>query len=402
MEYKAIIEIIEKPISGEWGFEPSNGTVIKVIRNTNFSNDGSLNLKDVVEREISISKISKKKLRYGDILIEKSGGSPNQPVGRVVFFDQTEGEYLFSNFTSSLRPKKGVFSKYLFYLLYGNHLFKKTLSYQNKTTGILNLQLDRYLKESNIPVPLVIEQERIATILDLAYSIRCKNQQILEKYNELAQSVYHEIFGNPVKNEKKWETFELSKIIKKLDAGKSFESVNETNYGDYFVLKTSAVSWGTFKQNEYKPLPLNYIPPVNHLIKKGDILMSRMNTTELVGASTYIFNEVERLALPDRIWKFVFDKLIPTNTIFIWYSINTKPFRAEISRISTGTSGSMKNISKENILKLKTIIPPIDVQDSFAAIIESIEFQKTLTKKSLEKSEELFQSLLQNAFKGEL
>ena len=82
--------LIEKPISGEWG---SGEGSIKVIRTTNFNNDGTLNLTDVVFRDIPIDKVPKKKLRRGDIILEKSGGSPTQPVGRVVYFNVDE-EYL--------------------------------------------------------------------------------------------------------------------------------------------------------------------------------------------------------------------------------------------------------------------------------------------------------------------
>jgi len=291
-----------------------------------------------------------------------------------------------------------AFPKYVYWFLQSKFNFIKS----QRTGATIPHVSQSSIRELSIPISPLPEQRRIANILDHADSIRRKNRQILEKYNELAQSVFYEMFGDPVKNEKEWEKYKLSKIIKKLDTGKSFASVEDLNSGDYKVLKTSSVSWGSFKKNEYKSLPTKYIPPHNHLIKKGDILMSRMNTTELVGASTYVFEEVKGLALPDRIWKFVFNELIPTDSIFIWYSINTKSFRSEISKISSGTSGSMKNISKEKVLNLSTIIPPIKFQKKFAEIIENIELQKRLSQNSLDKCEILFQSLLQKAFKGEL
>ena len=117
MIIEQITNLIEKPISGEWGKEPLIDPIIKVLRSTNFTNDGKLDLSNVVERSISQNKIELKSLKYGDIIIEKSGGSPNQPVGRVVYYDQKDGEYLFSNFTSALRPKECVFPRYLFFLL---------------------------------------------------------------------------------------------------------------------------------------------------------------------------------------------------------------------------------------------------------------------------------------------
>ena len=87
-------DLIEKPITGEWGLE---GNRIKVLRSTNFSNKGVIDLKNLVFRDIPEHKIVSKKLKKGDIIIEKSGGGPNQPVGRVVYFDLDE-EFICNNF----------------------------------------------------------------------------------------------------------------------------------------------------------------------------------------------------------------------------------------------------------------------------------------------------------------
>ena len=231
MKYIPIIELIDKHISGEWGSDTNNEPKIKVIRNTNFTNEGKLNFTDVVERSIPKKKILAKSLRNGDIIIEKSGGSPNQPVGRVVFYDQKDGEYLFSNFTSALRPNEEVFSRYLFYILYAHHLFKTTLSFQNKTTGILNLQLSRYLKETNIPVPPPETQKKIAAILDKADELRQNDRKILEKYDQLAQSVFLEMFGDTVSNPKNWARHKLKDVCSKITDGTHYSpSMSEKGY----------------------------------------------------------------------------------------------------------------------------------------------------------------------------
>jgi len=86
MKFEKLTELIEERITGEWGQEPGLSSV-KVIRTTNFTNEGKLDLSNVVERDVEEKKIEKKKLKKGDIIIEKSGGGPTQPVGRVVYFD---------------------------------------------------------------------------------------------------------------------------------------------------------------------------------------------------------------------------------------------------------------------------------------------------------------------------
>ena len=172
MKYK-LSEIFDSPISGEWGTELQEGQQgYKVIRTTNFTNQGRLNLSDIVSRNIDIDKCSKKVLQVGDIIIEKSGGSPNQPVGRVVFFDVTEDEYYFcNNFTAILRPKEFVYPKYGLYLMKMLYIQRKVLKFQNKTTGIINLKLNDYLNQTSINLPSFETQERIANILDQAQEL---------------------------------------------------------------------------------------------------------------------------------------------------------------------------------------------------------------------------------------
>ena len=88
IQYKKLIDICEI-ITGEWGTEITENSqnIVSVIRTTNFLNNGKIDIqnKELIKREIDKKKIEQKQLKRGDIIIEKSGGSPNQPVGRVVF-----------------------------------------------------------------------------------------------------------------------------------------------------------------------------------------------------------------------------------------------------------------------------------------------------------------------------
>jgi type I restriction enzyme S subunit len=184
---KFLYQLIDKPISGEWGTE---GGTVNVIRTANFTNQGIIDFSKVVTRNIEDKKIITKKLQEHDIIIEKSGGSPDQPVGRVVYFDK-KGLFLCNNFTSILRPKQElIFPKYLHYILFGNHKFGFVKQFQNKTTGIINLQLPRYIKETKIPTPSLEEQKKIADILDAADSLRQKDKQLVEHYDRLSQSLF--------------------------------------------------------------------------------------------------------------------------------------------------------------------------------------------------------------------
>ena len=142
---KPLTDFIDVSFPGEWGQEDKDGSGVKVIRTTNFTNNGKLDLSDVVTRGIDYAKVEKKKLSKGDIILERSGGTNDNPVGRVVYFEE-DGVYLFNNFTQLLRCKEGVNSLFLFYSLFNYYQMNKNVirSMSNKTTGIQNLKMDRY------------------------------------------------------------------------------------------------------------------------------------------------------------------------------------------------------------------------------------------------------------------
>lgn len=220
---------------------------------------------------------------------------------------------------------------------------------------------------------------------------------MLAKYDELIQSVFLEMFGDPVSNEKGWEVKKLGEIVDKLIAGKSFKTTDDES-GEYQVIKTGAVSWNSFDKSESKPLPPNYEPPKEHFIDQGDILISRMNTSELVGASVLVQEDVKGVTIPDRIWKVKWKSKESQSSNYFWRCINHYSFRNEISMIATGTSGSMKNMSKKKMFNMDVILPPIELQTEFDQICQTIELQKNNVIQSQQKSEELISSLVQGVF----
>ncbi len=157
---KPLADFIEVSFPGEWGQEDKNGDGVKVIRTTNFTNTGKLDLTDVVTRDIDAAKVEKKKLKKGDILLERSGGTNDNPVGRVVYFDE-EGTFLFNNFTQLLRCKEGVNPTFLFYSLFNFYWTNKGAirGMGNKTTGIQNLKMDKYWQIPIADVPIESQEE---------------------------------------------------------------------------------------------------------------------------------------------------------------------------------------------------------------------------------------------------
>ena len=121
----------------------------------------------------------------------------------------------------------------------------------------------------------------------------------------------------------------------------------------------------------------------------------------MVGVTAFVYETSPKLLLPDTVFRLVLIQEL-TNPIFLYYLLNNDKFCKEIQLLASGSSGSMPNISKAKLLSKDTILPPIELQNQFAERVQMIETQKQQAQEALAKSEDLFQSLLQRAFKGEL
>ena len=189
------------------------------------------------------------------------------------------------------------------------------------------------------------------------------------------------------------ETCEVGYYIKSLTAGKSLagevECVNK-------VLKTGAASFDYFDVTQVKNLPVDYEPKEEHLVDVGDIIVSRMNTAELTGAAAYVWDVPDNVYIPDRLWKAVLDE--NSNPIFVWQMLIQSSTKEQIRRECSGTSGSMKIISKAGMLGIKVKKVPLDMQNQFADFVQQVDKSKLAVQKSLEKTQLLFDSLMQEYF----
>lgn len=185
-----LIEITGKALSGEWGKDDDSGNGIPVLRTTNFTNIGEVDYENVVTRNIIKKNLDEKYLRKGDIIIEKSGGSDKQPVGRVIFFDGEERTYLFNNFTGLLRVKDQAnwYPRYIFYSLFSNYRKGGTRAFENKTTGLHNLKTDEYVAHYEVADASMQNQITICAQLDRVTKNIKLHQQELQKLDQLIKS----------------------------------------------------------------------------------------------------------------------------------------------------------------------------------------------------------------------
>ena len=392
----SIKELIVEKISGEWGDESTNGEGVKIIRTTNFTNLGIINYDKIVTRQIEEKKVEKKHLRNGDIIIEKSGGSPTQPVGRVVFFNlDTDEKILCNNFTAILRPNKDLVNpKYFFYQLHIAHQRGKTKRFQHKTTGIINLQLDKYLDEK-IEVPSFSQQIQIANILSEAETLIDQRKQSIALLDEFLKSTFLEMFGDTTTNRKKWDKVEL-KYFGEIITGNTPPRNNPENYSSKFIewIKTDNIT----SENSYISSAVEYLSETG--LKNARTVESGALLVACIAGS---IESVGRAALTNR--KVAFNQQInaiqpndDVSSLFLYWL-----FKISKSYIQNAASSGMKKIlTKGGFEKIKMIKPPVELQAQFADIVIKTESLKEQYKNSLLELENLYGSLSQRAFKGEL
>lgn len=163
----AISDLLEHTIGGVWGAEPGQDEVdVEIVRSTNYDNDGTLHLAHAARRSITAKQLAARALKIGDILLEKSGGGPKQPVGRVVRTTSDLPKHACSNFVQLVRPNPtAVDPAWLFYRMWTDHASGLTLQYQAVAVGIRNLRTKDYLARE-VVLPSREEQERIGRLAE--------------------------------------------------------------------------------------------------------------------------------------------------------------------------------------------------------------------------------------------
>ena len=340
-----------------------------VLLRANNIDEGKINFDDVVY--VDKSKVSDEQyLKYRDILICASSGSKNL-VGKAanIRFDM---ECTFGAFCKVVRPKEG-FSDYLS-VYFQSPIYRRKISEVAIGANINNIR-NEHIDELDIPVFSNDEQASIVKKMYLIQEVISNRKAELEKLDNLIKARFVELFGNPIKNEKYWDTFRLGDCLKRIDNGKSFICKGRARIGEQpAILKLSAVTYGDYRPDENKALldEKQFIDFAE--IHEGDLLFTRKNTPELVGMAAYVHKTPAKLMMPDLIFRLVPNERM--TAIFLWQLINNQEFRTIIQSIAGGSAKSMSNISKERLSNISVICPPINEQIKLNEIIFQVDKSK--------------------------
>lgn len=288
-----------------------------------------------------------------------------------------------------------AFPKYLFY--YFSKFWIRQITKRQVGSATNYIKMDDILS-FEILLPPLKTQQHIAQILDDAAALRDKTKQLLVEYDLLAQSIFLEMFGDPVNNPKGWALTKFSELVAK-DCPLTYGIVQP---GEEFVNGIPCVRPVDLTEQYIKVDNLKKIDPIisnkfkRTILKGGEVLLSVRGSVGVISIADRSLEDanVTRGIVP--IW---FSKSI-SNKLFFYYLYKTKRIQNQIKRLSRGAT--LIQINLKDLRELKLIQPPIELQNQFAEKIALIEQQKALAKQELQESEDLFNCLLQKAFKGEL
>jgi len=337
-------------------------------------------------------------LKKGDLLIARMP----DPLGRSCIFPGINMPCVTVVDICIVRPDVNIaYSEWLKFLINSYDFRNKINKY---ITGTTRQRISRgNLEKLSFVLPPLSDQLHIANLLSKAENLISQRKQSIALLDEFLKSTFLEMFGDPVRNEKGWNIDLMSRVITDIISGTSYggEEKKELDKNELGVLKISAVTSGAFNHKEFKAVGKNLILKKIVTCEKGMFLFSRANTRELVAACCIIPKDYPLLFIPDKLWSLYVDAG-KANNVYLNHLFKNESYRNTMREKASGGHDSMLNISMQKFRNLRLPIPLLDLQTQFAQIVEKTEALKVQYQSSLQELENLYGSLSQRAFPGEL
>jgi type I restriction enzyme S subunit len=382
-------DVVEHTIGGVWGAESGTDEVeVTVVRSTEFTKRGFLNFETGVSRSIKHSQIKSRELKEGDILLEKSGGGPDQPVGRVVYVTaEIPNKFVCSNFVQLVRPDpKLVDPLLLFHIMWQWHAINRTLEFQAQTTGIRNLRTPDYL-EQEITLPPLPEQKRIVDLISSVDSYIEALEKQLETGKKSRNAVLHELLTTGGDD---WTETTLGEIAD-WGSGGTPKADNPDFYGggiNWCVIGdlTESEVWET----EKTITKLGLDKSSAKIIEPGCVLLA------MYGAS---IGRTGISAIPMATNQAIAFAKCDINLVLPKYLLAYLQTQKE-EFVEVGQGAAQPNISQTIIKSWKVVLPPISYQTESISIMNFFDVTIVGLRANIQSTKELRSSLLSDLLSG--
>lgn len=397
--------------NGLWTGKKPPFTKATVIRNTNFRNDGRLDLSDVAVLDVETRQLETRTLQPGDIIIERSGGGPKQPVGRVCYFDEKGSlPFSFSNFTSVLRviDRASFTPRFVHYFMLHLYYDDFTVALQRQTTGIRNLDFDAYLNAEIQFVPIE-DQKRITALLDLLQRSAVVEEEIISATAELKKAALAKLFvagddtaGVASGVQSPWSLERLEDCCRVVSSSIS--------YTDFASMPDAPASSSTVRAMGIKVSDMN-LPGNESVLRRANLeksIEARVAEKRLVPPGAVVFpkrgaaiaTNKKRLTtawtvLDPNLIAVVPGERLDVSFLFSWFQ--------KFDLRSITEPGPTPQLNKKNLVPLLVPVPTaIDEQKYIGSILSSIDAKMELHRQKRATVEALFKKLLHDLMTGEI
>ena len=255
------------------------------------------------------------------------------------------------------------------------------------------------IKDLEVPLPPLSEQKRISKILDKADELRQKRQQSIEKLDELLQTTFIDMFGDPLTNQKNWEISKLVNEIELIQIGPFGTQLHQEDYVENSIplINPSHIRNGKiFPDNKLTVSEEKYHQLPQYHMKTNDVIVGRRG--EMGRCAVVTERENGYFCGTGSLFLRMNEKNL--NATFLSFILSSNSIKKLLENSSQGVT--MANLNKKIVSEIPLIMPNIDLQSKFGEFVDSINLQKQRLKVQSKQQENLFQSLQQRAFNGEL
>ena len=337
-------------------------------------------------------KISKKGLESCSTHLLPSGSvllSSRAPIGLLAI----NGVPMCTNqgFKSIIPEKGKLHNEFLYFYLKSKREYLNSIGNGATFKEISKESFSKVL----IPLPPLDDQIRIATLLSKVENLISRRREQLKQLDELLKSVFLEMFGDPVRNEKGWERVTIRDLISEAKYGTS----KSAEGGQYKYLRMNNISTNGFWDfTSLKYIDIDDYEVSKYLLVRNDLVFNRTNSKELVG-KTAVYSSDEKVIIAGYLIRV---RTKPeANPWYIWGYLNSKAGKLRLFNLCRNIVG-MANINAQELQDISILKPPIDLQNQFEAIVSKVEFLRARYTQSLNELELLYGTLSQKAFKAEL
>jgi type I restriction enzyme S subunit len=385
----------------------------RVVRNTNFTDEGEFDFSNVATIEIEQRQLDKKRLAWGDIVIERSGGGPTQPVGRVAFFGVRNGpDFCFSNFTTRLRvlDQSVVGPRYVHQFLLNFHLTGGTETLQRRTTGIRNLDFTEY-KNTGILLPPLPEQRAIAHALRAVQEAKGARRRELALERERKAALMQHLFthgtrGEPTKMTEigempeGWEVVRLGELITDGPKNGIYKPLSMYGDGTPIVRITEFDNDGNFTTFDFKRVRLTNNEVKQFLVRENDILINRVNSLSHLGKSALVPKLPQDTVFESNMMRFHADeaKAMPQYLLRFLVIEGSRERMRGMARRAVAQS----SINQGDVQSLPIPLTSLEEQSEIVAVLHACDAKIAALEREAGVLDELFRALLEELMTGRL